>query len=287
MHRELVSIAALGALTLCIAGCPDENPKGNASGPKKAAPETTTTTTGAAADPSGKPKAGGGEAKFGTASIEGTVSFSGKAPEMKVPTKRKDTEVCKDTEVKYNAVIVNDGKLQDVFVRLPNGAAKGDWKAAKAAEIDQKDCMYIPRIQGQVAGGEINIKNSDGTLHNVHTYKGSESWFNQAQPKGEGPIKKELEDTKVIKFQCDVHPWMRGFVIVTDHPFFAVSGADGKFKIEKVPAGKYEVEAWHSQYGLKKGTVEVADGATGKVDFEYKGDEPEPDDNKEELKGLW
>jgi plastocyanin len=285
MHRELVSIA-LAAVALSLTGCPDENPKGNTGAQKPTTPANTGTTT-AGPEQSAKPKAGGGEAKFGTASIEGEVKFGGTAPEMKVPVKRKDAEVCKDSEVKYNAVLVKDGKLQDAFVRIVNGGAKGDWKASKPIEVDQKDCMYSPRIQGQVAGGEIAIKNSDGTMHNVHTYKGAESWFNQGQPKGEAPIKKELEDPKVIKLQCDVHPWMRAFVIVTDHPFFAVSGADGKFKIEKVPAGKYDVEAWHSQYGLKKGTVEVADGATGKVDFEYKGDEAEPDENKDELKGLW
>jgi plastocyanin len=216
------------------------------------------------------------------------VNFTGKAPEMKVPAKRKDAEFCKGKEVKYNAVIATGGKLQDTLVRIENGGVKGKFEAPKvAAHIDQVDCMYTPRLQGVVAGQDIAIKNSDGTLHNVHTYKGTESWFNQAQPKGAEAISKELEDSGVIKFTCDVHPWMRGFVVVTDHPFFATSAADGSFTIEKVPAGKYKLEAWHAFYGLKTVEVDVADGKTVEATFTYDGTEKAPSENPDELKDLF
>ena len=123
----------------------------------------------------------GRETAMDAATIKGVVSFSGKAPEMKVPAKRKDADFCKTKEVKYNAVLVKDGKLQDVLVRIAAGGVPGTWKAPeKHAEIDQADCMYTPRIQGVVAGQEIDIKNADSTLHNVHTFKGNETWFNQA-----------------------------------------------------------------------------------------------------------
>jgi plastocyanin len=190
--------------------------------------------------------------------------------------------------VKYNAVIADGGKLAETFVRLSNDSVKGEYPApAKHGEIAQSDCMYAPRIQGVVAGQEIDIKNQDATLHNVHTFKGNETWFNQAQPKGSPEISKELEDTKLIKFTCDVHPWMRGFVVVSSHPFFAVTGKDGTFSIDKVPAGKYDIEAWHPHYGLKKATVEVADGKSAEVTFAYDGTEKEPDENKDEMKDLF
>ncbi len=246
------------------------------------APAPTGRAPGAAAPTAAAPAA------MGTATIKGVVNFTGKAPEMKVPAKRKAAEFCKDKEVKYNAVVAEGGKLQDVLVRIENGGVKGKWDAPKdAAVVDQVDCMYSPRIQGVVAGQEVSIKNSDGTLHNVHTYKGAESWFNQAQPKGAEPIKKELEDTSVIKFTCDVHPWMRGFIVVTDHPFFAVTGDDGTFTINKLPAGKYKVEAWHTRFGLKTAEVEVADGKEGTATFTYDGTEAEPTENKDELKDLF
>ena len=80
---------------------------------------------------------------------------------------------------------------------------------------------------------------------------------------------------------------MRGFVVVHDSPFFAVSKDDGSFTIDKVPAGKYDVEAWHSQFGVKKGTVEVAEGKTAELKFDYTDKDEAPAENKDELKGLW
>jgi plastocyanin len=289
MHRrDLASLVALSTLALTVGvGCPEE-PKPTPPKPvgaTSAAPVVKAPTSAAAATP---PVVNTKAGPLGSATIKGVVNFSGKAPEMKVPKKRKDAEFCKTKEVKYNSVVVDGGKLAETFVRIANDSVKGEYPApAKHAEIDQVDCMYTPRIQGVIAGQEIDIKNQDGTLHNVHTFKGTETWFNQAQPKGSPEISKELEETKVIKFTCDVHPWMRGFVIASSHPFFAISGKDGTFAIEKVPAGKYEVEAWHPHYGLKKATVDVADGKTAEVTFAYDGTEKEPDENKDEMKDLF
>jgi plastocyanin len=290
MHRrDLASLAAVATLALTVGvGCPEEN-----KAPQKPATTAPAAKTTEAAKPEPKKeepkKDEGKEGKMGTASIKGVVNFTGKAPEMKVPKKRKDAEFCKTKEVKYNAVVVNGGKLQDVFVRIANDSIKGEYKApSKHAEIDQVDCMYSPRVQGVVAGQTIDIKNGDGTLHNVHTYKGTESWFNKPQIKGSAPIDQEMpEEPKIIKFACDVHPWMRGFVVVSTHPFFAVSGADGSFTIEHVPAGDYTVEAWHPHYGLKTAKVKVEDGKPASLDFSYDGNEKEPDENKDELKDLF
>ena len=289
MHRrDLASLVALSTLALTVGvGCPEE-PKPTPPKPvgaTSAAPVVKAPPSAAAVTP---PVVNTKAGPLGSATIKGVINFSGKAPEMKVPKKRKDAEFCKTKEVKYNSVVVDGGKLAETFVRIANDSVKGEYPApAKHSEIDQVDCMYTPRIQGVIAGQEIDIKNQDGTLHNVHTFKGTETWFNQAQPKGSPDLSKELEDTKVIKFTCDVHPWMRGFVIVSSHPFFAVSGKDGTFAIEKVPAGKYEVEAWHPHYGLKKATVDVAEGKTAEVTFAYDGTEKEPDENKDEMKDLF
>ena len=283
-RRELVSLAALALTALTIGvGCPEE-PK-----PTPAAPSGKPTVAAApSAKPSAAPSAAPAAAAMGTATIKAVVNFTGKAPEMKVPVKRKDAEFCKGKEVKYNAVIVNGGKLQDVLVRIENGGVKGKFDVPKTpAIVDQIDCMYSPRLQGIIAGQELSIKNSDGTLHNVHTYKGTESWFNQAQPKGAEAVSKEIEDSGVVKFSCDVHPWMRGFVVATDHPFFAVSGADGVATIQKVPAGKYKVEAWHPFYGSKTIEVDVADGKAVDATFTFDGTEKNPPENQDELKGLW
>jgi hypothetical protein len=139
---------------------------------------------------------------------------------------------------------------------------------------------------GALAGQEVEITNGDPTLHNPHAYRGLESWFNVAQPKGADPTVRQFDAVGVVKLTSDVYPWMRSFIVVTDHPYFAVSEADGTFQIAKVPAGKYTLEAWHSVYGVKKGTVTVIDGQTADLSFSYDGTEPEPPENRGELKDL-
>jgi plastocyanin len=293
MHvRDLASVAALATLALTIGvGCPEEA-KPTPPAPKTAAPAGSSKAAERAEKKEEKKEAkeaAGGDGKMGTATLTGVVSFTGKAPEMKVPKKRKDAEFCKTKDVKYNSVLSAGGKLQDVLVRISNDSLKGDYKApTKHAEIDQTDCMYSPRIQGVLAGQTIDIKNGDQTLHNVHTYKGAESWFNKPQIKGSDAIAQELPDEpKVIKFTCDVHPWMRGFVVVNANPFFAVTGADGTFTINKVPAGDFTVEAWHPHYGLKTAKVHVDDGKPATATFSYDGTEAEPAENKDEMKDLF
>jgi hypothetical protein len=249
-------------------------------------PQRSNAPAPVAREPRVEQKVGG---VFGTATIEGTVSLHGTPPEMKVPRKRRDAEVCKDKPVKYNAVVTRDGELQDVLVKLSDDAVKGEYEPpVRHAEIDQIDCMYVPRVLGVVAGQELDIKNGDRTLHNVHTYKGAETWFNQAQPKESAPIVREVPDEpRLIKVTCDVHPWMRGFVVVSPHPFFAVSGPLGEFTIKRVPAGKFTVEAWHPHYGLKTQRVKVEEGGHLQLYFAYDGNEPEPAENRDELKDLF
>jgi hypothetical protein len=130
--------------------------------------------------------------------------------------------------------------------------------------------MYEPRVQGIVAGQTLAIKNGDPVLHNVHTYKGTTTLFNQAQVPNTPEIDKKFDQNgAMLKFKCDVHNWMTGFVWVQNNPYFAVTKEDGSFEIKGVPAGKYEIEAWHERFGTKKGEVTVsADKAAG-VKFEY------------------
>jgi plastocyanin len=167
-----------------------------------------------------------------------------------------------------------------VLARLSDDAVTDTYQPPAAhAEIEQIDCMYVPRIQAVVTGQTIDIKNGDATMHNVHTYRGTESWFNKAQVKGWEPIPQELPDEpKIIKFTCDVHPWMRGFVVVSPHPFFAVSGQGGGFSIKRVPAGTFTIEAWHSRFGR----VKIVEGQTVAIGFAYTGTDSAPAENSDE-----
>ena len=247
------------ALALVVAlGCskPAENPR--PSDKPTATPPPTTPTTPTTPTASDKP---------GTATITGKIMFEGAAPKMAALPRQSDP-FCAKTKMDSNDVMVKDGAVKDVLVRLPVGAAKGAAPAEPVA-IDQKDCMYVPHVAGLVSGQKISVTNSDGTTHNVHSYVGDETKFNEAQPKGSAAVQKDVEAEagEVMKVKCDVHAWMESYVVVTDHPYFAVTGDDGSFKIEKVPAGTYKLEAWHPKMGVKTVEVTVADGASVEAKF--------------------
>lgn len=283
MNIAKVSTAALAlGAALWALGCPSDDKGGTTTTAKPTAKPTATGATTAAS--TGTAQAG--EAQYGKGVIKGTVSFAGTAPEMKMPKKRAEAEFCKDNKLNHNAVLVKDGKLKDVFVGIDNGQIKGEYEADKPAVVDQKNCEYSPRIQGVLLDQEVQVKNSDPTLHNVNAGKGANTLFNTAQPKGAPDLKKTFEEPGIYRFKCDVHAFMRAFVVASDNPFFAVSGEDGTFTIEKVPDGKYKIVAWHSQYGKKEQEIEVKGGEVT-ADFSYDGKEAEPPENQGELAGLF
>jgi plastocyanin len=203
--------------------------------------------------------------------IKGSVAFSGNPPPAKTVSKVSDAN-CGDAEAPDEAILLTrDGKaLQNVVVRVKDAPA-GEVPKTPVV-IDQKECMYRPRVQAAVEGQKISVKNSDGTLHNVHTYLGKKNFFNIAQTPGQAPIEKAAPaGADVIRLKCDVHPWMAGWVVVNKSPHFAVSGDKGSFEIKNVPPGKYTLEAWHEKLGTQTAEVTVADGKTATANFTFQG----------------
>ena len=149
--------------------------------------------------------------------------------------------------------------LANVGVRVTKGAAD-ETPPAEAAEIDQRDCMYRPRVQAVVAGQKLLVKTSDATLHNVHTWIGKETVFNRAMPNTKvPPIEHTITEEGVLRVQCDVHPWMKGYVLIAKNTHFAVTGADGAFELKGLAPGTYTVEAWHEKLGTRSAEVTIAD----------------------------
>ena len=199
--------------------------------------------------------------------IEGEVRFTGTAP---VPGKlhREADPYCARTEVMDPTVLASNGKLANVWVRVVNAAPVSP--PATPVEIDQKDCMYVPRVTTAVAGQKIVARNGDPILHNVHAYLDASTLFNRGMPDEKAaPIELTADHDGMIKWKCDVHPWMRGYVGVSRNAFQAVTGADGAFRLVDVPAGRYTVEAWHEKYGLKSAEIT----APAHVVFTYDGTE--------------
>jgi hypothetical protein len=140
--------------------------------------------------------------------------------------------------------------------------------------IDQRGCMYHPRIQGARVGQTLEVRNSDSTLHNIHSLSTKGNNFNTGQPVAGMVFKYPLKSEEVmLHVKCDVHPWMTGYLGVVSHPYFAVTDASGAFRIPNVPPGKYTIVAWHEQYGPITQTIEVKAGAAADVNFAYAGTE--------------
>ena len=142
----------------------------------------------------------------------------------------------------------------------------------EAVELDQHGCMYTPHLVGVQAGQPIKIKNSDETLHNIHPRPAVNPEFNIGQPrKGMESVKTFDKKEVMIPVGCDVHPWMRAYISVLEHPFFAVTDDDGKFEIKNLPAGEYEIEAIHEKLKTSTGKITVKDGESAKLDLNYQG----------------
>src|SRR5204862_810012 len=114
-------------------------------------------------------------------SIEGAVDFTGKTP---TPGKlhREADPFCAKKPMTDPAVLVKGGKLENVWVHVTKGAKENAKPPSTPVEVDQKDCMYDPRLSTAVVGQKIVAKNGDPMLHNVHTYLGSATLFNKGMP---------------------------------------------------------------------------------------------------------
>ena len=164
-----------------------------------------------------------------------------------------------------------DGSLANVFVSL-QGSFPASPVPAEPVTIDQRGCMYVPRVVGARVGQTVQVRNSDELYHNVHGLSERGNGFNISQPKAGIVQELRLKDHEImVRVACDVHRWMTAFVGVVSHPYFSTSDSGGTFAIANVPAGNYTIQAWHEIFGVVTQTVRVTDGATSTVEFGYVG----------------
>jgi hypothetical protein len=199
----------------------------------------------------------------GGGTVEVEVKYTG-APVIEKLKTNKDPEKC-GTEAVIEKVAVGSNKgLSNAVVSV--AGAKGS-PTAKKAVLDQHGCKFVPHVLAMTPG-EIEIKNSDDILHNIHTYSTANPPLNKAQPKFKKVMNEKFEKPEIIKVTCDVHSWMLGWIAVMPHPFFGITDGNGVAKIENVPAGKQTIEVWHETLGKVTKDVEVKPGQTAKVSVE-------------------
>src|SRR5437870_9956582 len=176
--------------------------------------------------------------------IEGEVDYTGKPP---TPGKlhREADPFCAKKTMTDPAVLVKNGKLENVWVHVSKGTKETAKPPATTVSMDQKDCMYEPRMTTAVVGQKIEAKNGDPVLHNVHTYLGSTTLFNKGMPNDKAaPIEYVAKEEGMMKWKCDVHPWMRGYIGVSKSGLQAITKGDGAFRLDDVPPGTHKSWSW-------------------------------------------
>jgi hypothetical protein len=262
--RNCSALLVVGALAL--AGCGGgEAPKTETAAPA-ATPATETGAGGAA---------GSSASATGSGVIAGKISFEGTPPaaeKVRLSADPKCQAMHPGGTMEKQPVQVKDGGLAHVFVYVKSGVSGNYPPPSEPVVLDQQGCEYHPHVVAVQTNQPIKIRNSDDTLHNIHPRPTANQEFNIGQPR------KGMESTKTFEKQeimipvgCDVHPWMRSYISVVEHPFFAVTKDDGTYEIKGLPAGEYEVEAYHEKLKTMSGKVTVKDGAPAKLDLTFKG----------------
>jgi plastocyanin len=202
--------------------------------------------------------------------ISGVVSFKGSAPKMK-PLDMTADPGCPTGPQPAEVVVTNAGKLANVFVYVKDGLPQGNFAVpSEPVVLDQKGCRYNPHMLGIMAGQPLKISNTDTADHNIHDMPSNNQPFNESQMPTDKPVIKKFANLEMmIPVQCNQHPWMRAYINVMSHPYFAVSAADGSFEIKNLPPGEYTLAAMHEKFGEQTMKVKVGPKENAKVAFVY------------------
>jgi len=213
---------------------------------------------------------------FADSVVKGSIAFKGTAPAPKKIQTSADP-ICQQMHpagIKSEEYVVSPtGGLANVFVYVKSGLEGKTFPApATPASLTQKGCQYRPHVVGVQVKQPLEIVNEDATLHNLNAQAKSNLPFNIAQPIQGMKTTRTFDKPEVmVPLMCNVHPWMKAYIGVVDHPFFAVSDETGAFVIKGLPAGTYVLEAWHEALGTSDQTITVKEGEAKNVKFTFTG----------------
>lgn len=253
MKFRIVPTLFAAACLLVMAGCGgSEQPAEKAEAPK-AAPAVTV-------DPAT------------AATITGSVKLDGTAPRPKRLATSADAACAAHSNLMTEDVVVGEGNtLANVVVYVKSGLSGAAPAASGSVELDQIGCQYVPHVVAVQTNQTLAIKNGDKTTHNIHPTPAVNREWNESQPEGSANLEKTFAREEIaIPVKCNVHPWMKSYIAVIGHPYFAVSDAKGTFTIKNLPPGTYTLEAWHEKYGTQTMEVTVAAKESKAADFTFK-----------------
>ena len=235
---------------------------------------TTTIASSTDTAAAGAPAAAAAPVSADAATLTGTVKLEGAAPKMSAIQMSADP-YCQSQHASAamdeDAVVSAAGELANVFVYIKE--VKGNFPAPSTPVVlDQKGCQYLPHVHAVMVGQPLQIRNDDQTLHNVHAMPTVNSQFNEGQPVQGMVSTKKFDKAEITPFKvkCDVHGWMKSYMAVMPHPFYAVSAANGTFTIPNLPPGQYTVIAWHEKFGQTQQQITVGAKESKAVNFSFK-----------------
>jgi plastocyanin len=199
------------------------------------------------------------------ATLKGTVRFTGAPPTTKKIPVTIDQYLCGKEKVPQDLVISASQGIKNAVVALqgvPAGAKAANLPTT--VKMDQKECVFVPRVVVVPAGGTVEFLNSDRLLHNVRGDAKENRPFNRAQPHAR-TISMTFKSPETLRVDCDLHSWMRGWVVVAEHPFYAVTNDAGEFAFENIPPGKYTLQVWQENLGRVSQEVTIPDDGVRQV----------------------
>ena len=209
--------------------------------------------------------------------IKGTVTYTGSKQPNKLNV-TKDANVCTHGGEPDGSLQVSGGKLKNAVIAITDDIPKGKRWASNKAIVDNKECLFDPRVQIGRYQGEIEAKNSDPVFHNANIArvdidnKGGtpDLLANVALPMQGQTQTKNLKKSGIVEIKCNVHEWMHAWIYVSKHPYATVTGADGSYEIAGVPPGDYNVLVWHEELGQFNTKIKVDGGGTATLDHAFK-----------------
>jgi plastocyanin len=254
-QRVRTLVASLALTVAVVAGCGRHSPSNEIEAHKAAPTKTVDRAT--------------------VGSISGRVTLSGTPPTMRAIDMSDEPSCAKQhgTPVIPPMVVADaTGNLANAVVYVKSGVDDYAFRApSQSAALTQKGCMYEPHVVAVMAGQKLEVSNDDQAIHNVFLMSQSNQPSNRSEQPGSAPIEEVLTTPELaIPIKCNVHPWMKGYVFVFDHPYFAITKSDGTFTLPNLPPGTYTVAAWQEMYGTTEQSITIAPKQAAITNFVFK-----------------
>lgn len=194
--------------------------------------------------------------------VRGTVRYAGVVPPGRTVSVTEDTATCGVSREVQPVRVDSHGGLADAVISLVDIRRGKAVVVSSPPTLDQRGCAFTPHVLLTPTGATVQVLNSDPLTHNVHTAAFDNRSVNRTQPTGLEVVDLQFDQPEIVKIKCDLHPWMTAWIVVTDHPYHAVTNEAGAFELSDIPPGSFRLQVWHETLGIRDQTVTITAGDT-------------------------